>query len=232
MKILIDIDSTITDTLKGWLEVLNRKYGTKAVDKDIVDWDMTKAESLKHLTNAQVLDVLNLPGFYYNLEFIPGAVEAIEVLNKLHEVYFVSARWGKTAHPETLQWYKENFPFMKSNQLIFCDKKELIPADIIIDDKPETLGTYWLKHENSVYLTFEYEYNKMFHSPRHTVNRNPKKAGITPWGRMLKLIEKIDKPENRVKYKIAKNVVMIQAAQKAAKERAQKEQLQQSASKS
>lgn len=218
MKILIDIDSTITDTLKSWIQILNQKYNLNAKEADIKDWAMNKAESLKTLTDAQVLDVLNMPGFYYNLEFIGGACEALEILNKIHEVYLVTARWGKTAHPETLLWMKEQLPFLKSNQLIFCDKKDLIPADIIIDDKPETLGTYWLKHENSVYLTFEYEYNKMFHSVRHSVNRNPKKAGVTPWGRMVKLIEKIDKPENRLKYKMAKNILMVKAMQEAKKE--------------
>lgn len=230
MKILIDIDSIVTDTLKDWLIILNKKYGLDCKESDIIDWQMNKAKPLSGLTNEQVLDVLNLPGFYYNLELIPGARENIEALNKIHEIYFVTARWGKTAHVETLQWYKETFPFLKSNQLIWCDKKELIQGDIIIDDKPETLGNFWLKHPDSVYLTIEYEYNRMFWSPRHSVNKNPKKKGVTPWSRLYKLIEKIDKPENRLKYRIAKNVVMIKAAQQAAKEKekmeiqAQKEQ--------
>lgn len=223
MRVLIDIDSIVTDTLKSWLQVLNKKYGTNATEADINDWDMTKSPKLSHLTSAQVLDVLNLPGFYYNLELIPGARENIEALNKIHEVYFVTARWGATAHVETLRWFKETFPFLKSSQLIWCDKKELIEGDIIIDDKPETLGNFWLKHVNSVYLTIEYEYNKMFWSPRHSVNKNPKKKGVTPWSRLYKLIEKIDKPENRLKYRMAKNVVMAKAIQSAAKDQAQKE---------
>lgn len=223
MKILIDLDSTIVDTLKPWLQIINKKYGTNAKESDITDWDMTKAKPLNHLLPSQVLDVLNTPGFYYNLEFIGGAKETLEALNKIHEIYVVTARWGKTAHVETLQWMKEQLPFLKSSQLIFCDNKELIPADIIIDDKPETLGTYWLKHENSVYMTVEYEYNRIFHHPRHSVAKHPKKKGVTAWSRLYRLIEKVDKPQNRLKYRVAKNVVMAQAVQKAHKEAALRE---------
>lgn len=217
MKILIDIDGIVTDTLPTWLKKIEEQTGKRATVADITQWDISKCGELASVVAQKIWDILEQPGFYYNLPFIDGAEKALKYLNSKHEIYLVTARMGHHGYSESHRWLEDKLPFLKKEQLIFCPKKELIPADIIIDDKAETLGKYWMLHENSVYMAIEYPYNKPLHNPRHTVAKHPKKAGVTPWSRLVKLIEKVDKPEVRSQYRRAKNEVMMQAAVQGAK---------------
>lgn len=159
MKICLDIDGVITNTLRVWLEIIEQKYGVKAEKHQITQWELHKCEPLTQLSPQQIYGVLDQPGFYYNLPFLHYACpKVLERLNSKHEIYLVTARTN--AERETRLWMADKLPFLKQEQLVFCANKSLIQADLIIDDRAENIEKYMETHPNSDWLIVEYAYNK------------------------------------------------------------------------
>lgn len=160
MRLLIDIDSTIADTLPHWLDGLYQKYGVRAHIEDITRWDLSSCPPLTNLTKAQIFGILQDPGFLSSADPMFGAKEMIAQLQTDgHEIYLVTARDGSVSIGGTLDWLKEHLPFLPPNALIFCKDKHLIGADVIIDDNRETLvayGDYWPKSKR---IAISYPYN-------------------------------------------------------------------------
>ena len=43
MRILVDMDDTLEQLLKAWVNRVNEKFGRQATLEDIVDWNVAKA---------------------------------------------------------------------------------------------------------------------------------------------------------------------------------------------
>ena len=77
------------------------------------------------------------PGFFRNLEVMPGAKEAVEALiaNPKYKVYIGSKHFSGTDYcaSEKMGWLRENFPKLIKRVVLVCDKK-LLRGDYLIDD--------------------------------------------------------------------------------------------------
>ena len=133
MRILVDMDDTIEYLLKAWVKGVNEVYGYHVKYEDVRDWDVSKA--FPGLTWEQVYAVPMTPGFWQNVEPIPGAAEALQrFMAAGHEVLIVTATPFASA-PEKLDgWLFRYFPFLKWDQVIVTGKKQLIRGDVLIDD--------------------------------------------------------------------------------------------------
>lgn len=140
---MIDLDDTIVEG--GYLEVLNKYMGTNYTYSDTEDYFV---ESL--LPEDKVDDYLEY--FYNNVNVYdyvtikPRAIEVIEKLSKRYEIYICSAYLDKRV-PEksgvvtnTKHMYlMKILPFLNPKNFIFTSRKDLIDADIKIDDKVSNL---------------------------------------------------------------------------------------------
>jgi len=174
VKILVDIDGIVADTLPYWLDRIHEEaakwfprdvYGLRPAQVgDIDQWGLENCGSLKviHKLAPQIIfGLLNKPGFMAGIPIMPGAAQTLkQLMDDSHEVLLVTARHGPVNMAETLEWVKLHLPFINAEkQLIFCYRKELIPADVLIDDKPETLNRYALAHPSALLMTINYAYN-------------------------------------------------------------------------
>lgn len=139
--IAIDMDEVITDTaakLKAWYF---RDHGRKFSEEEIRGIDLKKAIPAEHLEVFQ--GYLNSPGFFRDLEAMPGAVEVLNQINQRYELYLVSAA---TEFPPSLKdkfdWVMERLPFISWRQVCLCGSKRIIQTDIMIDDRPRNF-TYF-----------------------------------------------------------------------------------------
>lgn len=162
MKILIDLDGIVCDSLPRWLQHIADKTGVVAQMFDITDWELTKCPPLDKVDPKAIFKILETPGFTAGIQPFWGAVQAVEQLvEDGHEVMLVTARHGPVSMPETLEWVQRYLPFLDvRTTVVFCHNKELIPADVIIDDRPETLVRYREAHPRALVLGIEYPYNK------------------------------------------------------------------------
>ncbi len=77
-------------------------------------------------------------GFFKNLEPIPGAVESVNILQRLPTVdtYILTAPSTRNPHSysEKRVWVEKHFNYEFTKKLIICSNKSLLKGDILIDD--------------------------------------------------------------------------------------------------
>lgn len=144
-KILIDIDDTIL--VDCYLEVVNQylhaNYTYKDIDGYWVD-DIVPKERQK-----EYLDYFyNQIDIYEHGQIQENVIEVIEELNKYYDVLICSAYIDHRDLENCSKilvckhkWLIHNLPFIKPENFIFTNRKDVIPTDIKIDDKIENLET-------------------------------------------------------------------------------------------
>ena len=80
-----------------------------------------------------------VPGFFLNMEPMPGAIEAFEKLAQMHDVYILSTGpWSSPgAWTEKVLWVQKHLPEAAFKRLILGHDKDLLQGDILIDDRLE-----------------------------------------------------------------------------------------------
>lgn len=161
LTIIIDVDGVVAETLTYWLDVIHSKTGVRATIEDIKVWELHKSPALAEVPAQFIYSRLQDPGFYEAIPMVPHADEFCKKLqDDGHKVYFVTARHGKVSMPETLSWFEKHMPWVKENQVGFFYDKERIKADVIIDDKAETLMAYQKEWPDAILLAPSYPYNE------------------------------------------------------------------------
>ena len=143
MRILVDMDDTIEQLLKAWIRRVDEKYGRHTTLGQMTDWDVTKA--YPGLTHEQVYGVTYESGFWKTVEPIPGAAEALKrLMDEGHEVLIVTATPYEHLQEKMGDLLFRCFPFLTWDQVIVTSRKQLIQADVLIDDGVHNLvgGTY------------------------------------------------------------------------------------------
>ena len=100
------------------------------MDGVIADFDKAKKKLSIALQKRPDLHV-----DYRHLDILEGAKEAVEYLNKHHEIFIASTPpwtrpevWGHKR-----EWLEDHFPYLK-RKLILTHRKDLLIGDILIDD--------------------------------------------------------------------------------------------------
>src|SRR5579859_6719857 len=99
-RIILDMDSIVSDTLQYWLDHIYNKTGIRATVEDIKRWHLHECPPLDKVPEAVILSRLQEPGFILNVPPIMGAPTNIEKLMRDgHDVYIVTARHGPISMP-------------------------------------------------------------------------------------------------------------------------------------
>ena len=164
LRILIDVDGIVANTLPYWLKqiAIESKYKHVAQVEDIKEWDLSKAEPLKGFDIKRLFGMLNDTDFMLEVPVVFGAKEGIaQLLADGHDVCFVTARTGETSMGETLRWFRRHFPQVNTEkQLAFMYDKQHMLGDVLIDDKAATLEAYKAKHPKALTIGIRYPYNQ------------------------------------------------------------------------
>jgi len=143
MKILVDVDDVVADLLPTWLDLYNRDYDDTVEPFDITEWDLTKF--VKPECGSKIYDYLEDLNLYRFVPPVYTAKDGVDALREAgHELLFVTVR----DHPNKFSWLVE-YGFIPANngnpdraQYVVTHRKDLIPADVIIDDNPENLRNH------------------------------------------------------------------------------------------
>lgn len=131
--ILIDMDDTIELLLEAWVDAVNEKYGYNSSCEDVICWDVTAA--FPGLTREQVYSVIGEHDFWKTVKPMPGAPEAVKrFIDAGHKVYIVTASGHDQVHSKMENVLFKYFPYLTFNDVIITTHKQLIKADILIDD--------------------------------------------------------------------------------------------------
>ncbi len=144
--LVIDIDDVLVDSYM--FIMLNKFLGTNYKEEDFSDYYLEDA-----IKDPKKLDE------YYNFIFtqdmykdIPIKEGVQEVLPKLNEKYdlllctdFLIPNYEWQADKEFISKFnmlREKFSYLNPKQFIFMRRKQLLHADIMIDDKPTNFGKH------------------------------------------------------------------------------------------
>lgn len=81
--------------------------------------------------------------FFRDCPLVDGCQPVVQQLNDEYELFIVSAAME---FPQSLgekrEWLAEHFPFLDWQQFVFCGSKQIIRADIMIDDHFKNLDHF------------------------------------------------------------------------------------------
>lgn len=143
-KIMIDMDNVITDA--GFIQKVNEFLGTNYKLEEQEDF------ILQNLVPKEKKDdywKFMKKNNFYELEYplIDGAYEALEKINKKYELYIVTAYLYIDSNPDIsgdnlknkYYYLQAKLPFIKPQQYMFIENKNIINWDIAIDDRINNL---------------------------------------------------------------------------------------------
>ena len=90
-----------------------------------------------------IFDQIFEPGFFADLDVMPGAQEAIVALQDRYEVFVATAAMEfPNSFNEKYDWLARHFPTIHWKNIIFLGDKSILGADYLIDDMPYNLHTF------------------------------------------------------------------------------------------
>jgi 5'(3')-deoxyribonucleotidase/uncharacterized protein with PQ loop repeat len=134
LRIAVDMDEVIADSFSKQLSVYNQRTGSHLTP------ELVSSKGLGSLiTQDRWEEFAGIPhedGFFADLDLIEGSREALLELSQRHDVYIASAAMEiPSSFDAKYKWVQENFAFIPTSQVVFCGDKNVINADVLVDDR-------------------------------------------------------------------------------------------------
>ncbi len=155
-RIAVDMDGVIADITEQFFLYDEKDFGKRKLLEEVMG--IKELEAFPHSRKY-----VYRKGFFRTAPVVKDSREIVSELNKLYEVFIVSAA---TEFPQSLsekqEWLNEHFPFIQWQQIVFCGLKTIIDADIMIDDHFKNLD-----HFTGSTLLFSQPHNLHQNEGRH-----------------------------------------------------------------
>ena len=150
------MDGVLADVYHRFFELHEEDFGKKLSVQDIIGLKEAKAF-------PNQLKWINTPGFFRTVPVMQDSQKGLKRLNDHFEVIVVSMA---TEFPNCLidkqLWLVEHYPFISWKQMVFCGCKDIIQADIMIDDHLKNLDNF-----NGETIMFTQPHNMNLTDSRH-----------------------------------------------------------------
>ena len=155
-RIAVDMDGVLADVYSQFLKLHSEEYGKELTMENVEG--IPEREAI-----PGILKYVNSEGFFRNAPLIPDCQKYISLINEKYKLYIVSAAMEfPFSLSEKQLWLNEYFPFITWQQIVFCGSKEIINADIMIDDHFKNLD-YFIGDT----LLFTQPHNKLADPGKH-----------------------------------------------------------------
>jgi 5'-nucleotidase len=182
--LLFDLDGVCCNLLKKWLAVYNQEHNdnVRYEDLDRFSWD--------HLAKGgkKIYQYLSRPGFFADLEPIPGCQAALERLGRRCELVVVTAS-PKAAMADKQRWVEKHLPMVPKDNVVITRRKDLVSGTFMLDDAPKNLANH-----PAIRLLFDAPYNRDFHDAYRVHNWDEVEATVN---RLLDQIERGERPPQK-----------------------------------
>jgi len=151
------MDGVLADVYSRFFELHEEETGQRLSVREIAG--LLEAEAF-----PEQLKWVTAPGFFRTVPVMPGSIEGLTKLNNNFKVIVVSLA---TEFPQSLTdkqlWLHDHFPFIGWPQIVFCGDKNIIKADIMIDDHIKNLD-----HFQGQTIMFTQPHNMLLKNTDHT----------------------------------------------------------------
>ena len=159
MKGAIDVDGVLADFAGALLDEFPLDL------PEHPPWDIIKLYPPE--VRSEVYERLSDPAWWVELPLVDGAKEGIRYLHGLgHELVYVTAPWDGCEGWEDArrEWLRRHFDVPP--ELVHPIKeKYLVPANYLIDDKPENVSSYSHERPDATVYLYETLFNQNFRWP-------------------------------------------------------------------
>ena len=155
-RIVVDMDGVIANVYSQFIKMHAAEFGELLPLAAMEGKPETAA-----FLNA--MKYVNSTGFFLDAPVIENSQPVMQKLNERYELFVVSAAMEFPASlSEKKSWLTTHFPFITWQQIVFCGSKEIIKADIMIDDHFKNLDIF-----SGETLLFTQPHNILANSGRH-----------------------------------------------------------------
>lgn len=135
-RIALDMDGVIADVYQQLFDLDEKDFGRRRTPEEVNG----KPEAAIF---PNIRKYLFEPGFFRTLQVIPGSQEVVRELYEKYDLYIVSAALEFPLSPaEKQEWLEEHFSFIPWQKIVFCGSKQIVQADIMIDDHFKNLDHF------------------------------------------------------------------------------------------
>lgn len=165
-SVALDLDGVIVNFHQKLIDVYNTKYP----DETLTVCDLNcEIESLGPELAPKLLEIFNSKGWFSALEPLPNAISlAMNLLDLGYEVTVCTApardKDGKInpfSFSEKVEWMHRWLPFW-TNNMVITKHKEVVQADILIDDTGHNIINWCGKNENGIGYLIDQPWNRNF----------------------------------------------------------------------
>jgi 5'(3')-deoxyribonucleotidase len=151
------MDGVLADVYHQFFKMDEAEFGQRRKLEDVEG--RPEREGFPH-----IMKYVNTTGFFRTAPLIEGCVPIVKEINQQFDLYIVSAAMEfPLSLPEKLEWLAEHFPFITWQQIVFCGSKQIIQADIMIDDHFRNLDSF----TGNTSLLFTQPHNVQADTGRH-----------------------------------------------------------------
>ncbi len=135
-RISVDMDGVLADVYSQFITMHAAEFG-----KILSIAEMNGIPEASVFPNER--KYVNSKGFFLNAPVIKDSREVLSKLNDYFKLFIVSAAMEfPNSLVEKQLWLNKHFPFIGWQQMVFCGSKEIIKADIMIDDHFKNLDFF------------------------------------------------------------------------------------------
>src|SRR5262245_16509043 len=135
-RIAIDMDGVLADVAEQFLRYDEKDFGKRKTWEEIAGLEERKAF-------PRCSEYVYSKGFFRTAPVMKDSQEILRQLNEHYEIFIVSAAMEfPQSLSEKLEWLNDHFPFIHWHQIVFCGKKTIVNADIMIDDHFKNLDQF------------------------------------------------------------------------------------------
>ena len=171
MKIAVDLDDTLADSLTSFIEFYNKNYKPKIKYEDFIAYTLNEIIGISKEEENKILEQFDNSKYCDEVKPIKGAVEAIKKIIKKHEIVVITQRL-KRFETKTRLWLAKYFPEIKDVFFIRNEYHKLVKskaeickeigADILIDDAISNVVACEKAGIKVIVINYPWNQNKIF----------------------------------------------------------------------
>lgn len=162
ITVMVDLDDVLWNLVEHWIDmykhhramsfkwcILDDAHDEALNSSMVTSWDI---ESCLEPTDKKLFwSVLDTKGFWDTITANLETIHALKAINDNPNIDLIicTDTYYKSATAKLTRFF-ELFPFIEPRQVICMKEKWKLDADIVIDDKPETLEKFMLKQNPPV----------------------------------------------------------------------------------
>ena len=135
-RIAVDMDGVLANVYQQFSDMHAAEYG------ETIPWKEMDGKP-EAMVFPNIRKYVNSKGFFLTAPLMEDSQRVLHDMNERYKIFIVSAA---TEFPNSLTekqlWLNEYFPFITWQQMVFCGSKEIINADIMIDDHFKNLDFF------------------------------------------------------------------------------------------